>query len=232
MAYDFENMQEQLTELLGDPNTSTDDMFPIAQRKRALNRGCLAFCKDSKSVLEYATGTVANLELAVPSDWVGLFVLIIDDYVITNKRELALADWERFRPYGGSEPYFYIWTFSGTKKMKFKAESGVNGKTYNLYYIKKPTTDLSDDADETIIDDEFREAPAYWAAHRLLKQIGKNALATDAKNEYNRIVAEAQVWIEKQYIDKKYPEPDFGPETDAISTIDRQGHPARGHQHY
>ena len=221
---DFSEQQDLLTDLLGDPNTSSDDAFPLARRKTALNRGEVHFAKDSLCVKEYATDVVASLQIAIPSDYLKLFCLIIDDNVIDNKREIALHDWERYHDNGNVEPYFYIWTFSGTKYMKFLAGSGLNGKTYKIFYFRKPTTALDADADESIIPDEYREASAYFAAHRLLKSIGMNIRATECKGEYDRLVAEAIIQFGTEHIKKTYPEPDLG-DGEVLSETDHQGGP-------
>ena len=220
----FSEQQDLLSELLTDPNTSADDAFPLAKRKAALNRGEIHFAKDSFCVKEYATGVIATLKLDVPANWIQTFCLIIDDDVIDNKREVALHDWERYHDNGSVEPFYYLWTFSGTKSMRFLAGSGLNGKTYKLFYFVKPTTALDLDANESIIPDEYREASAYWAAHRLLKAIGQNTRAAEAKGEYDRMVVEAQIQFGVEHIKKTYPEPDLG-DGEVQSTTDRQGGP-------
>ncbi len=172
---------------------------------------------------EYTTDVVADLQIEIPSDYLKLFCLIIDNKNIDGKREIPLHDWERYYSNGSVEPYFYIWEFSGTKYMKFLAGSGLDGKTYKIFYFKKATTALDGDADESIIPDEYREASAYWAAHRLLKSIGMNTRAAECRAEYDRLVAEAIIQFETEYIKKTGPEPDIGP--DAPSTTDKQGGP-------
>ena len=94
--------------------------------------------------------------------------------------------------------------------MKFLAGSGVNGKTYKLFYFKKQTTALSADVDESIIPDEYREAPVYWAAHWLLKQIGKEQLSALRKADYGEMVAEATLQVEKEYKQENRAYPDLG----------------------
>jgi len=208
---DFAEQQALLTELLGDPNTSTDDMFPLARRKAALNRGEIHFLRDSHCVSEYATGVVADHEIALPADWLETFCLIIDDDVIDGKREIDLHQWEQYEAHNSNDPFYYIWTYSGTKKMKFLASSAVNGKTYELYYFKKQETALDGDADESIIPDEYREGPVYWAAQWLLKQIGKMGLSQMHKGEYDRLSGEAAFQAEKEHRKENRPNPDLGP---------------------
>lgn len=210
MGMDFQEQQALLSELLGDPNTSSDDMFPLARRKKALNRGDIHFCKDSHCVREYATGTVASSKIAVPSGWLETYCLIIDDDVIDGWRQIDLHEWERYEDHNSTDPFYYIWEYSGTKEMRFLASSGVNGKTYELYYFRMQTTALSANPDESIIPDEYREAPVYWAAFWLLKQIGKEKLSAINKAEYDRLVAEATIKTEKEYLKENRPAPDLG----------------------
>jgi hypothetical protein len=207
---DFAEQQSLLSELLGDPNTSSDDQWPLARRKAALNRGDIQFCKDSHCVREYATGVIASSELTIPSGWLETFCLIIDNEVIDNAKEIDLHEWEKYYAHGSDDPYYYMWEYSGTRKLKFLAGSGVNGKTYELYFFRKQTTALSADADESIIPDEYREAPVYYAANWLLKQAGLTELATQNRGEYDRLVAEATLKTEKEYKKENRPFPDLG----------------------
>lgn len=214
MGMTFSEQQTLLSELLGDPNVSSEDMFPLARRKAALNRGDIQFCKDSHVVREYVTGTVASNEIDVPSGWLENFTLIIDDDVIDSWRQIDLHQWERYDANSGSdEPYYYLWEFSGTKKMKFLDSAGVNGKTYELYYFRKQITALSDDADESIIPDEYREGPVYWAAYWLLKQIGKEELSALRKNDYGELVGQATLKTEREYKKENRANPDMGSQT-------------------
>lgn len=204
----FLEQQNMLSELLGDPNTSTDDAFPLARRKAALNRGDIQFCTDSKCVKEYATGIVAADEIAMPSDCAEVFCLILDGDVVDDKREIDIHQWEEFKNNGCDEPYYYIWEYSGTKKMKFLANAGATGKTYELYYYKKQSTALSGDADVSIIPDEFCEAPVYYAAAWLLKQLGKLQLSAVYQNEYENFVGKGILKSEKESIKINRPNPE------------------------
>lgn len=231
MAFTFANQQSKLSQLLGDANTSSDDAWSLAARKSAINRGEIHFARDSKFLKDYATGTVASMELSMPNGWFETYMLLVDDYQITNKREIALQDYERYKDYNGDIPYYYFWEFSDTLKIKFLGNSdNVNGKTYKLYYFKKPynagaggqSTELSDDDDESMFPDEYREAPVYWAAAELLEQISMTALADRYRQIYNSFVSRATLDAEKHYIKKEYPQPDFGDE-DHLSEVDIQG---------
>lgn len=221
MSYTFLKQQNKLSRLLGDSNTSTDDAWPLADRQEELNRGELHFAKDSKAIREYATGTVSGNTITLPADWIETFVLVVNNKVVTNDKEVSLSDYERYYQ-DTSEFYFYTWEVSGIKYITF-FNSSANGQTYQLWYFKKPTTDLSDDADESLLPDEYREASAYWAAGELLEQIGKTDLATRYKSVYVGYVTQAIEDLEKHYIKKEYARPDFGDNTNNDS-VDTQGH--------
>lgn len=219
MAYTFADQQAKLSRLLGDSNTGTEDQFPLADRKKELNRGELSFAKDALYLTEYATGVVAGNELALPDDWMETFAFIVNNSVIKDDREVAIGDWERFYNYTGSPPYYYYWRFSGTRKIKLIGT--VNGLTYNLFYFRRPTTELSDDADVSIHDEEYREASAYYAAHALLEQIGKTQMSDRYYSKYLKLVRDAQQLAEKHILRKNYPHPDTGQLVG--SETDRQG---------
>lgn len=222
IAYTFANQQSKLSELLGDPNTSTDDMFPITRRKLMINMGEVQFARDSKIYKNYTTGTVASSELSVPTDWLETFILIVNNVVISNDKEISLSDYERYYADAEQSPYFYFWEFSGTRKIKFIG-STCNGQTYQIFYFAKPTTALDLDADVSVFPLEYREASIYWAAGELLQQIGKTELAVLYKNIYAQYVDKARMESEKQYINKEYPRPDLGL-SDVPTIVDRQGH--------
>jgi hypothetical protein len=223
MSYTFNDQLNKLSSLLGDPNTSSDDMWPLAIRKKEINRGELAFAKDSHLLKEYATGTVASMEISVPSDWLETYILIIDNYIITNDREISLADWERYYNWNGDIPYYYFWEFSGTRKIKLLGNStNINGDTYYFYYFKKPTTELSDAADVSLFPEEYREASVYKAAAELLEQIAKTQLADRYRLAYQALVAQAIIEGEKHFIDKQYPRPDKGGDENS-SSVDIEG---------
>lgn len=222
MSLTFANQQSKLSRLLGDSNTGSDDQWPIADRKKELNRGEVQLAIDAKDLMMYATSTVASQLISVPSDWVETYVLVINNVVITNDREISLTDYERWYNWAGTNPYYYFWPdASGNLQLNF-ISSNVNGQTYKLWYFRKPTTELSGDSDESLHQDEFREGPVYYAAAELLRQIGQNSLADRYQAEYARVVAKADAWARKLYVNKEYARPDFGPMVDQVST-DIQG---------
>jgi hypothetical protein len=205
----FLEQQNMLSELLGDPNSSSDDMFPLARRKSALNRGDIQFCSESKCAKDYVSGVVASNQMSVPADFLELYCMVIDNKVIDGNREIDLHQWEEYNTNGIDEPFYYMWEYSGTKTMKFLTNAGVNGKTCELYYFKKQTSALSLDADESIIPDEFCEAPVYHAASWLLKQVGKIELAGTYKQEYGNFVAKAILKSEKEFVKINRPNPEM-----------------------
>lgn len=215
MSYLFSDMQSKLSSLLGDPNTTTDDQWPLAVRKKELNRGEMQFCMDTKLVREYATSTVSSMTINFPSDLLEIHVLYVLNtttngyYKVTNDREISVKDLERYSSYGGDIPFYYIWEASGVRQMNLLgAASSINGKTYKLYYIKKPSTEMSSDSDTSILPEEFREAPVYYAAAQLLDQIGKSTLSDRYMAKYNEFVIKAQIYISRRDVDWDLPRPD------------------------
>lgn len=219
---DFLEQQSFLSELLGDPNTSNDDAFPLARRKEALNRGEIQFAIDSKILRNYATGTVSSNSITIPDDWIETYALVVDNKNVTNKRELSLHNWERHYQGGQDDPTYYMWQTSGTKTINFMSTAGFEGKTYYLWYFAKPTTTLDDNTDTSVFPDEFREASVYWAAHRMFQQIGKNEISNRMFEQYMLIVNRAIIQSEKEYVNNIQSVPDMGDDA-SPSTIDRQG---------
>lgn len=226
MSYTFLDQQNKLSQLLGDSNTSTEDMFPLAARKKELNRGEMRFALDTKYLREYATGTIASMKLDFPSDLLEIFCLYVNGSTglktkVTKKREVSVKDLEKYSTYAGDLPLYYTWEKSGTRGMTFLGSTGNNGKTYELFYIKKPTTEMDLDAAESLFPEEFREASVYYAASELMRQIGKTELATTYKAEYLELVGRAQKYVMDRDQDYDYPTPDFG--GDESGEIDVQG---------
>lgn len=219
MSYTFLDQQNFLSSLVGDSNTTTDDQWPLAQRKTELNNGELAFARDAKNLREYATGTVSSSQIAIPSDWLGTYVLIIDDKVITDTREIALQDWERYYNYTGAPPYYYYWEFSGTRYLKLIGSA----TTYKFYYWKRPTTALSSDSDVSLHPEEYRKGPVYFAAAELLRQIGKHQEAELMANHYAEYVIRANTDIGKSFINKEYAVPDMGEGNNSTTDVQGQG---------
>lgn len=217
MSYTFLDQKNFLSTLVGDSNVSSDDAWPTAQRLTELNNGELQFARDAKNLREYVTGAVSGSQIAMPSDWLGTYVLIIDDKVISNAREIALQDWERYYNYSGTPPYYYYWEFSGTRYIKLIGSA----TTYKLYYWKRPTTALSADTDVSLHPEEYRKASVYFAAAELLKQIGKHQESQLMMNYYGEYVQRANTDIGKSFINKEYAQPDFGEGNN--STTDTQG---------
>jgi len=207
MSYAFSDQQSKLSSLLGDSNSSSDDQFPLATRKKEINRGEWQFAKDSKFLTEYATGTISGTQIAVPSDWLETYILIINNQVLSPDREISIEDYERYYAFTGTPPYFYYSMQSGTRYINFFGST--NGLTYKWYYFKKPTTELSADSDTSLFPEEYREGPVYYAASELMQQIGKQDLSNVFRQRYMLIVRDAQMAVEKVRMTKLYPNPDF-----------------------
>ena len=207
MSYLFSDQQSKLSTLLADSNTGTDDAFPLATRKKEINRGEVQFAKDTHILKEYATGTVSGNQIAIPSDWLETYTLIVGNYVIKDDREVSIQDYERLYNYGGNTPYYYYWEFSGTRYIKFFGTA--TGSTYYIYYFKKPTTELSSDSDTSLFPEEYREASVYYAAAELMQQMGKNSISDRFRQRYFEFVRKAQEDVEKHHMTKNYPHPDI-----------------------
>jgi len=207
MSYTFLDAQTQLSVLLQDSNTGTDDAWPLAIRKKQLNRGEMQFAKDSKLLRNKATGTLdGTKKLALPSDFLETTVLIVNNYVVNSSREIAIQDYDRHKDYAGSFPLYYMTMESGTRYFVFLG--AVDGLAYILHYIAKPSTELSGDSDVSIIPEEFREAPVYYAAGQLMQQIGKSEYADRYLGIYTRLVRDGQAQAETMYMTKQYANPD------------------------
>jgi hypothetical protein len=207
MAYTFSDQQAKLSVLLQDSNTSADDAWPLAIRKKELNRGEVQFAKDTKYYRNKATGTLdVTNKLAVPADWLETTCLIVNDYVLNRDREIAVQDYDRYKNYGGSYPIYYMTQESGTRYFVFLG--AVTGVAYVLHYIARPTTELSDGTDTSVFPEEFREASVYYAAGQLLQQVGKSGYADRYLAIYTRLVRDAQAEAEKMYMTKQYANPD------------------------
>lgn len=206
MAYTFGDQKNLLSVLLGDSNTGSDDAFPETIREKFINDGELQFAKDSLCLMEYATGTVSSSQIALPSDWLETFIIVVNDRVLDPSREISIQDYERYYNYTGNPPYYYYWRFSGTRYIKFFGSP--NDQTYKLYYFRRPTTALADDTDTSIHDEEYRQASVYWAAASLLQQSGKNTQADRYLQIYQKFVRDAEMQNEKHIVKKMYPNVD------------------------
>lgn len=206
MSFAFSDQQTLLSTLLGDSNTGTDDQFPLAIRKKYINRGEWCFAKDTKFARELYSGTISGSSIAVPSDFLEIYCLIVNSLVLTNEREVSVKDYERWVNYSGSVPLYYFSEESSVRYIKFFGS--VSGLAYSLYYIKKPSTELSSDSDTSIFPEEYREASVYYAAATLLQQIGKNEIADRYLAVYQKYVNDAKNYAERLYVDKNYANPD------------------------
>lgn len=220
MSFTFSDQQTLLSTLLGSSNTNSDDMFPLAVRKKQINRGEVALARRTKALRELATGTLSGSTLSIPADWIETFALIVNNKLITNDREISIKDWDRYQDWGGADPFYYFWESSGTRQYFFFG-SGLSGQSYRLYYYQIPTTELSSDSDTSLFPEEYREASVYWAAYTLLHQIGKTELSSRYRLVFDEYVRTIQADVERQVVDAERPVPDFN--IVSPSTTDRQG---------
>lgn len=215
---DFVGQQELLSMLLGDPNTSADDMFPLALRKTYLNRGEMHFCADTKIMKEYVTAVIVGSSFALPADFLEIVALHVNN-IDTTALEVSVTEYERYLNSGDN--HWYIWEDGGVRSIYFT--SSQNGATYKLWYTKKPTSDLTDDDDTNDYPDQYREAGAYWAASELLEQIGKTELSNRYLQKYSAFVEDARNYARNMYKYRPPISPDMG-DGDYPSSVDRQGH--------
>jgi len=221
----FLDQQNKLSSLLGDSNTTTDDQWPLADRKFEINRGEVQFGRDSKIALKFATGTIASQALDLPSDWVETYKIAVSTgaagtkTILTDDREISLNDIERFQNSGSD--YYYFWVnASGTKQLIFVSDSS-NTKTYHFWYFGRVTTALEADGDTSIFPDEYREASTFYAASELLDQVGKTKLANRYRTKYQFLAEKAEAEYEKHYINKQPPRPDI--ESEHVFDSNTQG---------
>lgn len=211
MGMTFLQQQNKLSRILGDSNTTTDDQWPLADRKEELNRGEIQFARDTKALLGYATSTISSQAISLPSDWIETFKMSVtiggSTVVVTDKNEISITDLERYLDSGGT--YFYFWVNSSGTRQYIFVSSESDGETYKIWYYAKPSTTLNLDADESVFPDEYREASVYYAASELLEQIGKSDLASVSRSKYQFFVDKAREDYEKHYINTQPPVPDL-----------------------
>lgn len=208
MGMTFLNQLDKLARILGDANTSSDDQWPIADRKFEINRGEQMLAKRSRSLLRYTTGTVSSQAISLPTGFLGIHVLVVNDEIMSGLREMALQDHERMINSG--EDRFFFWAnSSGTRQINF-IDSASDGLTYKLWYFIKPTTSLVSDSDESLFEDEYREGSVYYAASELLPQTGKLELAEYWKGRFNEVAEELRIRTEQLYLNSIRSYPDLG----------------------
>lgn len=212
MGMTFLQQQNKLSRLLQDSNFGEDDMWPISDRKFEINRGEVQFARDSKALWGYTTGTVSSQAIDFPSDFLETNVLMLtvgsQDVLVSNEREIGLEDLNHYQDSGNY--HYYVWVdSSGTRQIKF-VDTSADGLVYKWWYYKKPTTDLSLDADESSHIDEYREASVYYAAAELLEQVGKTQMADRYRAKYNYFVTKANQETGSNYIDRTRAFPDMG----------------------
>lgn len=207
MSYTFLDQQNKLSRLLGDANTSSDDAFPLDDRKKEINRGEVQFAKDTKMLMKKITGTVSNQAISLPSDWFETYVLVVNNDNFTNDREISLQEYERWVD-SGLDKYYLAGDANGDDAINF-INANQDGLAYILWYFYFPTTELSDDTDVSEFREIFREASVYYAAAELLDQIGKTQLSLKHRASYEALVQEGIVWANRRYINRQLARPDI-----------------------
>lgn len=200
MGLTFKQQQDKLSRMVGDSNTSSDDAWPLVDRQLEINRGELLFAKRTKSLLRRIDGTVASNKIPLPADFGGIHIVQANDIVMTSENEMALSDYDRYVNSGDDRYYFWVdASGSTTRALNFIAPN-TNGQPYIMWYWGIPSANLSEDDDESPLQDEYREGPVFYAASQLLPQTGKLQLAQHYENKYLAMAIEAQEETEKKVL--------------------------------
>ncbi len=211
MNMTFLDQQNMLSRLLGDSNTSTDDMWPLADRKFELNRGEIELAREGKALLGYTTGTVSSQTISLPSDWLEIYALTVTeggaDKNIDNKFEISIKEIDLYD--GTGDDFYYYWVdSSGTRQLSFVSSNSDN-KTYKMWYFRRPTTVLDGDSDVSVHLDEYRKASVYYAASELLEQVGRTDMANRYLSKFLDISTKYRIETEKDYVNKQLAVPDI-----------------------
>lgn len=228
MSYTFEDQQNKLSVLLQDSNTGADDAWPLAIRKKELNRGELQFSKDTRLLRNKATGTLdATNKLAIPSDWLETVTLIVNNYNLDKDREISIQDYDRWYNYSGSYPIYYMSEESGIRYYNFLGT--VTGVSYILHYVRKPTTELSSNSDTSLFPEELREASVFYAAAQLMQQLGKMEFSDRYLAVYAKLVRDGTDQAERMYVTKRYSNVDINGVDAGTSDIQGGGYDFGGY---
>ncbi len=220
MSYTLGDQLDKLASLIGDPNDSADNMFPATQRTKEINRGELNLAIDAKDLIAYTTGTISGNSITLPSDYVDLYMIIINEIItLQSFNEISLEDYNRYSI--GGDPCWYLWTDASGNELMNIIGTSISGDTYKLFYFKKPTTELSALTDTSLHREEFREGSVYYAASQLMLQIGKSQQSDNFNLRYQAMVQKADAWARSRYIRKNSAMPDLGPS--GINATDIQG---------
>jgi len=213
MAYTFLDQQNFLSSLLGDSNVDASSQWPTAQRQTELNHAEKQFARDTKILMETATGTASSKVITIPTGWIETFVMHVTVsstlYKVTGDREISIKDLERWNTYSGDFPYYWFWASSGTRQYTLVGSSNLSSAAYSLYYFEQPTTALSGDTDESLIPEEYRQAPVFKTASNLLLQTGQYSRSGALLQAYDRLMVQARDEARKWYLDYEAPRPDM-----------------------
>ena len=222
MGMTFAQQQTKLSSLLGDSNTGTDDQWPLATRQLELNRGELKLAEEAHDLLGYASGTISSQAITLPSDFLELgYLLIGGDTILTGKDEISIQEYQKWINSG--EDKFYFWVNSSNVRQILFIDSNSNSQAYVLYYYRGPSATLSDDSDESDHQDQFREAPVYYAAGELLPQIGKYQLANYWKGQFEIMARKAEDKTKKLVMEHIRAYPDIVDEGEFEKDIQGRG---------
>lgn len=207
MATTFKNMQDDVKDIVQELQGVAD--FSTTRIKRMLNRGYRNFVKDTDCILDvFSFTTVANQVLYDSSDVANFayaYKIVSVKYITDATNEFGKV----LQPYPGGhgrlpedksfgEPCWYYTrgiSTNGMKKIGTYPIIDVANETLEVQAYRSPISDLSADADEPTIDDEYRDALVYYAVWRLFHSYSHRnpafrAKAIEHKQLYDEVVEE------------------------------------------
>lgn len=170
--------------------------YDVARRLLKINKSW--FAKRSSVSLtgvgNYLTGTIPSdcleIESITTNTGYPLRELPLSEGQLPNTNVIYTASW--------TNPYYQI---ISTTLYVYHGGGDTSSKSVNLTYIQKPT-ELTDDADETIIPVEFVDFIIAYAVWRCADKAGLNSLAK--KREYDTMITELREVLNRD-LAKKIP---------------------------
>lgn len=206
MATTFKNMQDDVLLLTQELQGKTD--FNLVVIKRQINRGCRNFIKDTDCIFDILSfTTVANQLLYDSSDFANFAYAykIVEPvkYITDSSAEFGKI----LLPYPGGrarlpknlahgEPeYYYTLGMSSNNKRQIGTYPviDVSSETLEVPVYRYQISDLSLDASEPEFDDEYREAPIFYAVWKIFSFYSHlspswRAKAIEHKQLYDEVV--------------------------------------------
>lgn len=183
MGLTFKQMQDDVLDLCQELQRQTD--FTLKRVKRMINRGYYDFVKKTDALVgTFSFTTVANQVTYSSSDLTSFAHV----YKILHVKYLEAPDefGRILKPYPGGYtglpklqstgiPDFYYTLGIGTpgvRKIGTYPIIATSSETLEVLAYYSPSTELSADTDESLIEDEFRESFVFYAVSRLFSMYG------------------------------------------------------------